>query len=55
MISIAIIFLGCNDILDIEPTDRITGIWENAALTQAYVNGLYNSLQHGYSQSMWVI
>jgi hypothetical protein len=51
--SIAIIFLGCNDILDIEPTDRITGIWENEALVEAYVNGLYNSLQHGYCESMW--
>lgn len=54
MIVIAsVIFIGCHDILDIEPKDRITGIWSNEALVESYVNGMYNSLQHGYCEALW--
>ena len=54
MIVIAsVIFTGCHDILDIEPKDRITGIWSNEALVESYVNGMYNSLQHGYCEALW--
>src|SRR5690554_1698042 len=49
----AVVFTGCHNILDIEPKDRITGIWENEALVESYVNGMYNSLQHGYCEALW--
>jgi hypothetical protein len=48
-----VVFTGCHDILDIEPKDRITGIWANEALVESYVNGMYNSLQHGFSEALW--
>lgn len=50
---IPVIFTGCHNILDIEPKDRITGIWENEALVESYVNGMYNSLQHGFCEAIW--
>lgn len=54
MVVIAsVIFTGCHNILDIEPKDRITGIWTNEALVESYVNGMYNSLQHGYCEALW--
>lgn len=54
MVLIAsVIFTGCHNILDIEPKDRITGIWTNEALVESYVNGMYNSLQHGYCEALW--
>jgi len=49
----SVIFTCCNDILDIEPKDRITGIWTNEALVESYVNGMYNSLQHGFCETLW--
>lgn len=52
VLSFSIIFVGCHDILEIEPNDRITGIWENEALVQAYVTGMYTSIEHGYGTSM---
>ena len=54
MVLIAsVIFTGCHNILDIEPKDRITGIWTNEVLVESYVNGMYNSLQHGYCEALW--
>lgn len=44
---------GCHEILDLEPQDRITGIWDNEALVEAYVNGLYTSMEHGFNFDMW--
>lgn len=52
-IAIFIFFARCHNTLDIEPKDRITGIWENEALVESYVNGMYNSLQHGFCEGMW--
>jgi hypothetical protein len=49
----SVIFTCCHDILDIEPKDRITGIWTNEALLESYVNGMYNSLQHGFGDDLW--
>lgn len=49
----SVVFIGCTNILDIEPKDRITGIWTNEALVESYVNGMYNSLQHGYCEALW--
>jgi starch-binding outer membrane protein, SusD/RagB family len=48
-----ILLSSCNEILDIEPSDRITGIWESADLVEAYVNGSYLSLEHGFCFDMW--
>lgn len=53
VLSISILFIDCNNLLDIEPKDRITGIWTNEALVESYVNGMYNSLQHGYCEALW--
>ena len=53
VLSISILFINCNNLLDIEPKDRITGIWTNEALVESYVNGMYNSLQHGYCEALW--
>lgn len=53
VLSILILFIDCNNLLDIEPKDRITGIWTNEALVESYVNGMYNSLQHGYCEALW--
>lgn len=50
---ISVILTSCHDILDIEPKDRITGIWTNEALVESYVNGMYNSLQHGFCEALW--
>ena len=47
------VFWGCHDILDIEPNDRITGIWDNEALVESYINRLYNSLEYGFAFDMW--
>jgi hypothetical protein len=53
VLVISVVFASCHNILDIEPKDRITGIWENEALVESYVNGMYNSLQHGFCEAMW--
>ena len=53
VLIISVVFTSCNDILNIEPKDRITGIWINEALVESYVNGMYNSLQHGYCEALW--
>ncbi|OJV80626.1 MAG: hypothetical protein BGO34_19710 [Bacteroidia bacterium 44-10] len=53
VLIISVVFTSCNDILNIEPKDRITGIWTNEALVESYVNGMYNSLQHGYCEALW--
>src|SRR5690554_5026860 len=53
VLVISVVFASCHNILDIEPKDRITGIWENEALVESYVNGMYNSLQHGFCEGMW--
>src|SRR5690554_5042600 len=52
-IAISIFFASCHNILEIEPKDRITGIWENEALVESYVNGMYNRLQHGFCEALW--
>lgn len=44
---------SCNSVLDIEPKDRITNIWESEALVEAYINGMYVSLEHGFCFDMW--
>ncbi|OJV33268.1 MAG: hypothetical protein BGO33_02055 [Bacteroidia bacterium 43-41] len=53
VLTISVIFTSCNNILDIEPKDRITGIWTNEALVESYVHGMYNSLQHGFCEALW--
>ncbi|WP_352423464.1 RagB/SusD family nutrient uptake outer membrane protein [Proteiniphilum sp.] len=53
VLIISVVFTSCNDILNIEPKDRMTGIWTNEALVESYVNGMYNSLQHGYCEALW--
>ncbi|GAH17575.1 unnamed protein product, partial [marine sediment metagenome] len=48
-----ILLSNCSKILDIEPSDRITGIWSSEDLVKAYVNGSYLSLENGFCFDMW--
>ena len=50
---VSITLSSCTDVLDLEPQDRITGIWDNEALVEAYVTGMYPSLEHGFAFDMW--
>lgn len=48
-------FTGC-DILDLKPLDKLSDkdVWEDPILIQIYVNGCYNSVNHGYRQDMMI-
>lgn len=51
---LSIILITSCSVLDINPLDKISenDTWEDQALIQTYVNGCYNSIQHGYSTAM---
>lgn len=51
---LTIILMTSCSVLDINPLDKISenDTWEDQALIQTYVNGCYNSIQHGYSTAM---
>ncbi len=40
---------SCSDFMDVEPTDQYTeaAVFSDAGLAQAFVNNLYNGIQHG--------
>ena len=52
---IAVLSASCErDILDIDPQDRVSesAVWGDEALTRAYHNELYSSVQHGFGIHM---
>jgi starch-binding outer membrane protein, SusD/RagB family len=55
IILLALIISSCEEILDINPTDRLSdaAVWTDASLVELYVNGTYNAIPHGFYQHLW--
>lgn len=53
-ISLLLLTISCDDILDISPKDRISddAVWTDVNLIKAYHTDLYNSLLHGFRVNM---
>ncbi|WP_224994829.1 RagB/SusD family nutrient uptake outer membrane protein [Cesiribacter sp. SM1] len=55
MLSAALLSACDKDYLDITPRDRVVEdqVWNDAALIELYVNGMYEAIPHGFSRHMW--
>lgn len=53
-LSIALLAISCDGILDIAPKDRVSddAVWSDANFIKAYHTDLYNSLPHGFHANM---
>jgi len=52
--TLLFLLLGSCDVLELTPIDKLSEktIWEDEALIEAYVNGSYNAIPHGFGQDM---
>ncbi|REL33055.1 RagB/SusD family nutrient uptake outer membrane protein [Rhodohalobacter sp. SW132] len=57
IIVMLFMYTACDSVLNLDPLDQPSdaAVWEDPGMTQAFINDMYSTLPHGYSEVMMAV